>query len=279
MSNMTGKVAHKSDSLLNEPLMPITSATVSYTVPGGLLGKHTWSGYYAKLIADAWESPKYTDFEIRCQDRSWNVHRFIICARSKYFEKACELNFRESHEKLITIKEEDPDVVETILKYMYTGVISIPSSCEEWWDRSLRRHGERTLAIRHAATGSTDDSEREGGVHAENEDQSPSESKDPAENNVYYLGYAEYLQGDSREWDKDDSSDYEPRSEDPWLSDPPTYDTRNASRCYVDDTSDITEGEEADRLVATEGGDSYYVPFDCDEETNSVSGGKTPVTS
>lgn len=38
-------------------------------------------------------SEDFTDLEIICQERVWKVHKFCLCAQSKFFQSACGGNF------------------------------------------------------------------------------------------------------------------------------------------------------------------------------------------
>lgn len=41
-------------------------------------------------------SGKFSDFELRHTDHTFNVHKIVICGKSLYFEKLCCGNFKVS---------------------------------------------------------------------------------------------------------------------------------------------------------------------------------------
>ncbi|MCJ1381875.1 hypothetical protein MMC17_004987 [Xylographa soralifera] len=65
------------------------------------------------------KTSKYHDLVIRCQDREWKAHRIVICLRSKFFEKACDGSFKEGRSGEITLAEDDAEVVDRMIDYLY----------------------------------------------------------------------------------------------------------------------------------------------------------------
>ncbi|MCJ1245142.1 hypothetical protein MMC30_002343 [Trapelia coarctata] len=71
-------------------------------------------------------SGKYHDFVICCGDRSWKVHRAIICSQSKYFTGICDGDFKKSHENKIDLQGDDPKLVEQMVLFLYTARYPAP---------------------------------------------------------------------------------------------------------------------------------------------------------
>ncbi|MCJ1244620.1 hypothetical protein MMC30_001818 [Trapelia coarctata] len=84
----------------------------------------------------------YADFTVKCGNRTWGIHRAIVCTRSFYFKRVCagnfkvsplilpmplfnneaELNAKEAMQSSITLEDDDPAFVGGMLEYLYTMV-------------------------------------------------------------------------------------------------------------------------------------------------------------
>ncbi|KAL0258136.1 hypothetical protein SLS55_007308 [Diplodia seriata] len=70
-------------------------------------------------FATLFSSGKYSDLTVRCGERSWSVHKAVICSRSGFFDGACSLPFKESGTGVIDLSEDDPEAVEHMINYFY----------------------------------------------------------------------------------------------------------------------------------------------------------------
>ncbi|CRG89531.1 hypothetical protein PISL3812_06567 [Talaromyces islandicus] len=68
------------------------------------------------------ESGEYSDFLISCSGRDFQVHRLVICPKSSYFRTLCKDNFKEGISQKLELVDEDPDVFQAVLTFLYTGI-------------------------------------------------------------------------------------------------------------------------------------------------------------
>ncbi|KAF1818332.1 uncharacterized protein K489DRAFT_413807 [Dissoconium aciculare CBS 342.82] len=95
---------------------------------------------------------RYSDFEIKCEDRSWKVHRAILGPRSSFFE-GCFANFEESTTNVVELKDiiGGSQIVDFALQAIYTGQYC-PAPADEPFSHHVRmfifgdRHGIQDLA-------------------------------------------------------------------------------------------------------------------------------------
>ncbi|KAK4113135.1 POZ domain-containing protein [Canariomyces notabilis] len=76
-----------------------------------------------KLLRDG----LFSDVTVKCGDRTWNLHKNILCTRSVWFERALTGRFLEAQTGVIEIQNFTPDAVDWVIRYIYTGVCDIPS--------------------------------------------------------------------------------------------------------------------------------------------------------
>ena len=89
------------------------------------------------------DTGKFSDFTITCQGREWKVHKAIVCSQSDTIEaasrfgKVCKLSalhgstlligVQEAEEAKIDLTEDDPEIVEYMLRFMYERNYRLPS--------------------------------------------------------------------------------------------------------------------------------------------------------
>lgn len=70
-----------------------------------------------------YNEPEYSDVTIQFSGRTVHCHKLVLCTKSDYFKKLCGpgSHFAEGNTKVIELKEDDPDAVEYLLRYLYSG--------------------------------------------------------------------------------------------------------------------------------------------------------------
>ncbi|KAK3343294.1 BTB/POZ protein [Neurospora tetraspora] len=71
------------------------------------------------------ESGLFSDVTVRCGDRTWNLHKNILCSRSIWFEKALTGNFEEAKSGIVNIENFEPEAIDILIRYIYTGICDI----------------------------------------------------------------------------------------------------------------------------------------------------------
>ncbi|KAK4979742.1 hypothetical protein LTR42_000049 [Elasticomyces elasticus] len=67
-------------------------------------------GTILKGFADLHVSKKFSDLKVRLGDRTWDVHKVTVCMRSSFFEAT---------ENVVTLHEDQPEVIDQMIEYMY----------------------------------------------------------------------------------------------------------------------------------------------------------------
>ncbi|KPI36417.1 uncharacterized protein AB675_2889 [Cyphellophora attinorum] len=77
------------------------------------------SGLSRDQTVELLKTGKYSDFTIKCGNKSFAVHKAIIASRSDFFRVAIDSGFRETIENEITIGEAPPLAVAMVIVYLY----------------------------------------------------------------------------------------------------------------------------------------------------------------
>ncbi|KAK4221137.1 BTB/POZ protein [Podospora fimiseda] len=71
------------------------------------------------------ESGLFSDVTIKCGDREWKLHKNILCTRSTWFERALNGTYVEATTGIVNIQDFDPEAVNWVLRYLYSGKCDI----------------------------------------------------------------------------------------------------------------------------------------------------------
>ncbi|EMR63842.1 putative btb poz domain protein [Eutypa lata UCREL1] len=81
-------------------------------------------GKYTDSDLDLLKNGKFSDATVKCDGKTWAVHKSILCSRSEWFEKALNGHFMEAATSIVTIEEITAEKVEWLLTFIYGGDIS-----------------------------------------------------------------------------------------------------------------------------------------------------------
>ncbi|KAI9791658.1 MAG: hypothetical protein M1835_000209 [Candelina submexicana] len=70
-------------------------------------------------LQSAFLSSKYSDLTLLCQDKTFQVHKVIVCSRSPVIAAACDGKFSEATSGEFRMDEDDPVAVEHMVHYLY----------------------------------------------------------------------------------------------------------------------------------------------------------------
>ena len=77
-------------------------------------------------IARSFNNKTTSDFIVKCQDKEFYVHQYILKQQSEYFDRLLNNNFVERENNFVAIDDFEPEIVEILLRYLYTGVVCLP---------------------------------------------------------------------------------------------------------------------------------------------------------
>ncbi|KJX92608.1 hypothetical protein TI39_contig5839g00028 [Zymoseptoria brevis] len=66
-----------------------------------------------------YNSEVFSDFTIKCGDRKWKVHKFVLAVHSDVFKRCCHSTTKESSEGVLDLSKHDELKVETLVHYLY----------------------------------------------------------------------------------------------------------------------------------------------------------------
>jgi hypothetical protein len=80
---------------------------------------------FARLFNDV----NYCDLKITLThaNRTWSVHKAIVCPQSSFFAKAIETFTKILENSVVLESEEDPEILDTLLRYMYEQTYTVPT--------------------------------------------------------------------------------------------------------------------------------------------------------
>ncbi|CAD6452436.1 d4056d1d-17c9-4a40-a8c6-e9e427991c66 [Sclerotinia trifoliorum] len=80
---------------------------------------------HPKFISQLYSIGKYSDLIVKYQGKESKVHRAIFCPQSKPLAAAIDHGFKEATTGVITFEEDDPEIVEYMIKFLYVGTYNV----------------------------------------------------------------------------------------------------------------------------------------------------------
>ncbi|XP_071526505.1 BTB/POZ domain-containing protein 9-like isoform X2 [Panulirus ornatus] len=96
--------------------------------PGGVVDH---SSNLAHDIGALYLNDEYSDVTLQVNGQTFRAHKVILAARSQYFRALLFGGLRESHQAEVEIKDTNLTAFKVLLKYIYTGLVSLSSEKEE----------------------------------------------------------------------------------------------------------------------------------------------------
>ncbi|KAI0130430.1 hypothetical protein BJ170DRAFT_720572 [Xylariales sp. AK1849] len=69
------------------------------------------------------ESGMFADVKVICAERTWDIHKSIICTRCPYFQKAFGGDFEEAKTGKLILRDQLPNEVDWVIKFLYSGKV------------------------------------------------------------------------------------------------------------------------------------------------------------
>lgn len=91
----------------------------------------TWSdraeSYRSEFLLDLGKRRKFTDCKICCHMESFDCHRSVLAQASPVFASMLAADMSEGQSQCIKIDDAEPDVVEAMVEFIYTGLFQVRS--------------------------------------------------------------------------------------------------------------------------------------------------------
>ncbi|KAL9059856.1 MAG: hypothetical protein Q9162_000926 [Coniocarpon cinnabarinum] len=82
-------------------------------------------------VRSLFETSQFSDLEIHCRDRIFKVHKAILACQGGFFSIIGKNGFQEDEKKSIKLHEDDPDIILSLLQYLYGMEYNTPEETEK----------------------------------------------------------------------------------------------------------------------------------------------------
>ena len=87
----------------------------------GILTSHEFKQELSKNFEEFFLSKEMSDIQIKCGDKTFDAHQFLLSTWSPVFRGMFQAEMKEKESKMVEIQDLDSTVVLDLLKFMYTG--------------------------------------------------------------------------------------------------------------------------------------------------------------
>ena len=94
---------------------------LDHSVTNDALSKHYHQGQLSQDLGLLFTSNEYADITIVCGDEKFKCHKNILASRSPVFKTMFDADMKEKEAGSVEIKNMTPEVLENMLKYIYTS--------------------------------------------------------------------------------------------------------------------------------------------------------------
>ena len=89
--------------------------------PKALKPKHSRHKQLSVDLENALTHKEFCDVQVKCGDKTFDCHQFMLSARSPVFRAMFQNDMAEKKSKKVDVKDLHPDVVAEMLQFIYTG--------------------------------------------------------------------------------------------------------------------------------------------------------------
>ncbi|KAL8296844.1 hypothetical protein RB597_006116 [Gaeumannomyces tritici] len=98
-----------------------------------------------KALGRLYGGRDWSDLTISCGAKDYLVHKSIVCPRSDFFAKACRGPFKEAQEGKISLPEDDPVAVHSMVFYLYHLKYDVSQSWKETSGEEVPKDGSELV--------------------------------------------------------------------------------------------------------------------------------------
>jgi len=83
---------------------------------------------FLALTSGIRKDDRYAGMTIKCGEAVFKLHKNIVCTQSKPLAAAFNGRFKESVDSTITLEDDEPEVVEGLIQYLYEQALDLKAS-------------------------------------------------------------------------------------------------------------------------------------------------------